>query len=59
MSNTMRAVRLHAEWAPKPGFKLGAKDIEGRQSYLVPRSGATPILRSKMFPFPNPAPVKC
>ena len=30
----MRAVQLDAKWAPKPSFKLGAKDIEGKLTYL-------------------------
>ncbi|PRR69894.1 MULTISPECIES: scyllo-inosose 3-dehydrogenase [Moorella] len=34
MSTKMRAVVLHADWDPKPEFKLGPKDIEGRQTYL-------------------------
>ena len=30
MKGTMQGVTLAADWAPKPGFKLGSKDIEGR-----------------------------
>ena len=34
MKGKMQGVTLVADWKPKPGFKLGAKDIEGRQTYL-------------------------
>ncbi len=30
----MKAVQLHATWEPKPDFTLGAKDIEGKLTYL-------------------------
>ncbi|AEH51165.1 scyllo-inosose 3-dehydrogenase [Pseudothermotoga thermarum] len=30
----MKAVRLHAKWDPKPDFKLGPKDIEGKLTWL-------------------------
>lgn len=30
----MKAVRLHAKWEPRPGFKLGPKDIEGKVCWL-------------------------
>ena len=34
MKGKMQGVTLVADWSPKPGFKLGAKDIEDRQTYL-------------------------
>src|SRR4030042_4469557 len=30
----MQAVTLHADWAPKPGFQLGSKDIDSKLKYL-------------------------
>ena len=30
----MKAVELSAKWAPKPEFKLGSKDIDGKLTYL-------------------------
>ena len=30
----MKTVSLYADWAPKPDFKLGSKDIDGKLSYL-------------------------
>jgi (R,R)-butanediol dehydrogenase/meso-butanediol dehydrogenase/diacetyl reductase len=36
MKGKMEGVTLVADWNPKPGFKLGSKDIEGRQTRLQP-----------------------
>ncbi len=30
----MKTVTLNAKWEPKPGFKLGFKDIDGKLTYL-------------------------
>ena len=30
----MKTVSLFADWDPKPDFKLGAKDIDGKLTYL-------------------------
>ncbi len=30
----MKAIELKAKWDPKPNFKLGPKDIEGKLTYL-------------------------
>ena len=30
----MKAVELSAKWAPKPEFKLGSKDVDGKLTYL-------------------------
>ena len=30
----MKAICLNADWDPKPEFKLGAKDIDGKLTYL-------------------------
>ena len=56
----MRAVTLNADWKPKPDFKLGHKDIDGKLTYLgskvwhnprikivekeVPKQGPTEVL---------------
>ena len=34
MAKKMRGVTLDATWAPKPEFKLGAKDIDKGRTYL-------------------------
>ena len=30
----MKAVTLNADWVPKPDFKLGSKDVDGKLTYL-------------------------
>lgn len=55
MSEEMNAVRLRAEWDPRPGFKLGPKDIEGKQSYLSSRVMRYPKLSMESVPVPKPA----
>jgi (R,R)-butanediol dehydrogenase/meso-butanediol dehydrogenase/diacetyl reductase len=30
----MRTGCLNADWKPRPGFKLGSKDVEGKLTYL-------------------------
>ena len=34
MKGKMQAVRLHADWDPKPDFVLGSKDVDKVQTYL-------------------------
>ncbi|MGV9198926.1 MAG: scyllo-inosose 3-dehydrogenase [Promethearchaeia archaeon] len=41
----MKVVELDAEWAPKPEFKLGAKDIEGELTYLGSKVWKNPKVR--------------
>jgi len=52
----MRAVRLYADWEPKPGFKLGAKDIDKKQTYLGSRVWRNPKLIVEEVPIPTPGP---
>ncbi|MBN2010771.1 alcohol dehydrogenase catalytic domain-containing protein [candidate division KSB1 bacterium] len=55
----MRTVSLVADWAPKPDFKLGAKDIDGKLTYLgskVWRHPRTEIVE-KDIPKPGPTEV--
>lgn len=40
----MRAVVLRADWEPKAGFRLGAKDVEGRLTYLGSKVWRNPRL---------------
>lgn len=54
MSGKMKAVRLYADWEPKPGFKLGAKDIEGRQTYLGSQVWRNPKLKIEEIAVPEP-----
>ena len=56
MAETMKAVRLYADWDPKPGFKLGAKDIDKKQSYLGSRVWRNPKLKIEGVELPKPGP---
>jgi len=50
----MKAVRMYAEWAPRPGFKLGPKDIEGKQTYLSSRVWKNPTIKLEEVDIPKP-----
>jgi threonine dehydrogenase-like Zn-dependent dehydrogenase len=56
MKGKMQGVTLVADWAPKPGFKLGAKDIEFRQSYLGSQVWRNPRLEIREYDIPTPGP---
>jgi len=56
MSETMRGVTLFADWNPKPDFKLGPKDIEGRQTYLGSKVWRNPRIEIVEHPIPEPGP---
>ncbi|MCK4516836.1 MAG: alcohol dehydrogenase catalytic domain-containing protein, partial [Spirochaetaceae bacterium] len=53
-TETMKALRMYADWEPKPGFKLGAKDIDGRQTYLSSKVWRNPRLKLEDVPVPEP-----
>jgi threonine dehydrogenase-like Zn-dependent dehydrogenase len=55
MKGKMQGVTLIADWDPKPGFKLGAKDIEGRQTYLGSQVWRNPRFEIREFDIPTPA----
>ncbi|MDR2523052.1 MAG: alcohol dehydrogenase catalytic domain-containing protein [Synergistaceae bacterium] len=52
----MRGVTLDAAWAPKPDFKLGAKDVDGVQTYLGSLVWKDPKLSIKEYDVPEPGP---
>lgn len=56
MEAKMQAVRLHADWDPKPEFKLGPKDIDGRQTYLGSKVWRNPAMKIEEIDIPNPGP---
>jgi len=56
MSETMKAVRLYADWDPKPDFRLGAKDIDKKQTYLGSKVWRNPIMKIEDVPVPKPGP---
>lgn len=56
---TMSGVTLRADWAPRPGFVPGEKDLPGRQSYLGSRVWKNPrlALEDHLLPAPGPGQV--
>jgi len=52
----MRGVTLDATWSPKPEFRLGAKDIDGRQTYLGSLVWRDPKLDIREYDIPEPGP---
>jgi (R,R)-butanediol dehydrogenase/meso-butanediol dehydrogenase/diacetyl reductase len=56
MKGKMQGVTLVADWDPKPGFKLGAKDIEGRQTYLGSLVWRNPRFEIREYDIPTPGP---
>jgi scyllo-inosose 3-dehydrogenase len=56
MNGKMAGVTLVADWDPKPGFKLGAKDVEGRQTYLGSQVWRHPRLEIREYDIPMPGP---
>ena len=41
----MKAVELSAKWDPKPSFKIGSKDINGKLTYLGSQVWKDPQVR--------------
>ena len=56
MNGKMRGVTLFADWDPRPGFKLGPKDIEGKQTYLGSRVWRNPRIEIVEYDIPKPGP---
>ena len=56
MNGKMLGLTEVADWDPKPGFKLGAKDIEGRQTYLGSQVWRNPRLEIREYDIPTPGP---
>jgi (R,R)-butanediol dehydrogenase/meso-butanediol dehydrogenase/diacetyl reductase len=52
----MKGVTLVADWQPRPGFKLGPKDIEGKQTYLGSKVWRNPKLEIREYDIPKPGP---
>jgi threonine dehydrogenase-like Zn-dependent dehydrogenase len=55
----MKTVSLFAEWNPKPDFRLGAKDVEGKLTYLGSKVWRNPRIEivEKEIPVPGPTEV--
>ena len=56
MNGKMPGVTLSAAWDPKSGFKLGSKDIEGRQTYLGSQVWRYPKIEVREYDIPTPGP---
>jgi threonine dehydrogenase-like Zn-dependent dehydrogenase len=56
MKGKMQGVTLVADWDPKSGFTLGAKDIEGRQTYLGSQVWRNPRFEIREYDIPTPGP---
>jgi len=56
MKGKMKGVTLVADWDPKPNFKLGAKDVDGRQTYLGSLVYRNPRLEIREYDIPTPGP---
>lgn len=56
MTGKMPGVTLVADWEPKPTFKLGTKDIDGRQTYLGSLVWKNPRLEIREYDIPTPGP---
>jgi threonine dehydrogenase-like Zn-dependent dehydrogenase len=56
MEKTMMGVTLEAKWDPRPGFRLGKKDIQGKQTYLGSQVWRYPELFIKEHEVPRPGP---
>jgi threonine dehydrogenase-like Zn-dependent dehydrogenase len=56
MQGKMKGITLFADWDPRPGFKLGPKDVEGRQTYLGSRVWRNPRLQIMECDIPKPGP---
>lgn len=56
MNKKMKAVRLYADWVPKPEFKLGSKDVEKKQTYLGSKVWKNPRIKIEEVDVPRPGP---
>jgi len=65
MNGKMKAVRLYADWDPKPDFELGPKDIDKKQTYRGNLVWRNPQLKIEEVEIPSVGPdevlieVKC
>lgn len=56
MNGKMKGVTLVADWDPKPEYKLGSKDIKGRQTYLGSLVYRNPRIEIREYDIPTPGP---
>lgn len=56
MKGKMRGVTLFADWVPRPDFRLGAKDTDGKETYLGSRVWKNPRMDIVDYDIPTPGP---
>ncbi|MFO7848700.1 MAG: scyllo-inosose 3-dehydrogenase [Spirochaetia bacterium] len=56
MGEKMQAVRLYADWDPKPDFELGWKDVDHEQTYLGSKVWRNPRIAIEEVDVPAPGP---
>jgi threonine dehydrogenase-like Zn-dependent dehydrogenase len=54
----MKTVTLYADWDPKPDFKLGSKDVEGKLTYLGSKVWHNPYVKIIEKEVPKPGPTE-
>ena len=54
----MKTVCNYAEWDPRPGFKLGSKDIDGKLTYLGSKVWRNPHIEIVEKDVPEPGPTE-
>ncbi len=54
MAEKMRGVTLMADWAPKPDFVLGPKDVDRKQTYLGSKVWKNPRIEIREYDVPAP-----
>ena len=54
MAQKMKGVTLVADWAPKPDFVLGPKDVEKKQTYLGSKVWKNPRIEIRDYDVPEP-----
>jgi threonine dehydrogenase-like Zn-dependent dehydrogenase len=59
MKTSMKSVVISADWSPKPGFKLGPKDIDGKLTYLGSYVWRYPKLSVEEKEYPKIGPTEC
>ena len=52
----MKAVTLSARWDPRADFRLGEKDVAGKQTYLGSKVWRNPVIEVKEYDMPKPGP---
>lgn len=52
----MRAAVIHAEWQPRPGYRVSSREQERREARVGSQVWRYPTLRVEEIPVPHPGP---